>query len=120
VLFRSRHDYLLKALKRVNINLEPIYCGGQDPLYQKREQWQSGANFFTIAPGQIIGYGMNSFTFEELAKAGLPRVEAKDVLSGKVDLSKMEKFAIAMKGNELTRGGGGCRCMTMPILRDEL
>ncbi len=115
----SRHDYLLEALKKVDINLEPIYCGGQESLYQKREQWQSGANFFTIAPGKVIGYGMNFYTFEELEKAGIPRIEARDVLEGLVDLSTLDKYAIAMKGNELTRGGGGCRCMTMPILRDE-
>lgn len=114
----SKHDYLLEALKEVNIKLEPIYCGGHERLYQHREQWQSGANFFTIAPGKIIGYGMNHYTYEELAKAGLPRVEADDVIAGKVDLSKMDKYAIAMRGNELTRGGGGCRCMTMPFLRD--
>jgi len=115
----SRHDYLLKALKKVNINLEPVYCGGQDTLYQQREQWQSGANFFTIAPGKIIGYGMNYYTFEELEKVGIPRIEARDVIAGLVDLSTLDKYAIAMKGNELTRGGGGCRCMTMPILREK-
>jgi arginine deiminase len=115
----SRHDYLLEALKKVNINLEPIYCGGQNALYQEREQWQSGANFFTIAPGKIIGYGMNFYTYEELEKAGIPRIEARDVLEGRVDLSTLDKYAIAMKGNELTRGGGGCRCMTMPIVREE-
>ncbi len=115
----KRHDYLLDALKKVGIKLEPIHCGGHVPLYQQREQWQSGANFFTIAPGKIIGYGMNVHTYEELAKAGIPRVEADDIISGKVDLQKLDKYAVAMKGNELTRGGGGCRCMTMPILREK-
>jgi len=114
----KRYDYLLEALKTVDIELEPIYCGGHDPLYQKREQWQSGANFLTIAPGKIIGYGMNYNTFEELEKAGIPRIEAEDVISGKTDLLKLNKYAIAMKGSELTRGGGGCRCMTMPVLRE--
>lgn len=115
----TKHDYLLKALRKVNISLEPIYCGGHDSLYQQREQWQSGANFFSIAPGKIIGYGMNYYTYEELEKAGIPRIEASDVLEGRVNLSTLNKYAIAMKGNELTRGGGGCRCMTMPILREE-
>ncbi|RMH64846.1 MAG: arginine deiminase [Calditrichaeota bacterium] len=113
----SRHDYLLEALKEVDIHLEPVYCGGTDPLYQQREQWQSGANFFTIAPGKIIGYGMNYYTYEELARAGIPRIEARDVLDGTVNLDDYDKYAIAMAGNELTRGGGGCRCMTMPIVR---
>lgn len=115
----QRHDYLLEALNAVDIKLEPVYCGGKNPLNQRREQWQSGANFFTIAPGKIIGYGMNFHTYEELQKAGIPRIEADDVLNGKVDLNQLDKYAVAMRGNELTRGGGGCRCMTMPILRDE-
>ncbi|MCB0281529.1 MAG: arginine deiminase [Calditrichae bacterium] len=114
----KRHDYLLEALKTVDIKLNPVYCGGQNPLTQQREQWQSGANFFTIGPGKIIGYGMNYHTYEELGKAGIPRVEADDVLNGKVDLKKLDKYAVAMRGNELTRGGGGCRCMTLPVLRD--
>ncbi len=114
----DRFSYLLQALKTVDMNLEPILCGGEKELHQKREQWQSGANFFTIGPGKIIGYGMNVYTYHELAKAGLPRVEATDVITGKVDLNTMDKYAVAISGNELTRGGGGCRCMTMPILRD--
>lgn len=114
----ERFPYLLEALKTVDIKLQPILCGGQNELYQKREQWQSGANFFTIGPGKIVGYGMNVFTYEELSKAGLPRVEASDVINGIVDLKKMDKYAVAISGNELTRGGGGCRCMTMPILRE--
>ena len=114
----ERYPYLLKALQTVGINLEPVLCGGREELHQKREQWQSGANFFTIGPGKIIGYGMNVYTYEELEKAGLPRIEAKDVIKGKLDLNKMEKYAVAISGNELTRGGGGCRCMTMPILRE--
>ncbi len=114
----QRFPYLLQALKKVDIKLEPINCGGQNELYQHREQWQSGANFFTIAPGKIIGYGMNTFTYEELAKTGIPRIEAEDVLKGDVDLNILDKYAVAISGNELTRGGGGCRCMTMPISRE--
>ncbi len=114
----KRYPYLLDALRRVNINLEPINCGGDSERHQKREQWQSGANFFTVGPGKIIGYGMNINTYDVLAKAGLPRIEAKDVLKNNVDLKKLDKYAVAISGNELTRGGGGCRCMTMPVLRE--
>ncbi len=114
----TNYPYLLHALREVNINLEPILCGGEEELHQRREQWQSGANFFTIGPGKLIGYGMNRYTYQQLAKAGIPRVEAGDVINGSVDLNKMEKYAVALSGHELTRGGGGCRCMTMPILRE--
>ncbi len=114
----KQYPYLLEALKEVDLHLDPILCGGPTELYQRREQWQSGANFFTVAPGKIIGYGMNTFTYEELTKAGIPRIEASEVLSGSIDLNTLEKYAVAISGNELTRGGGGCRCMTMPILRE--
>ncbi len=62
---------------------------------------------------------MNYYTFDELEKAGIPRIEAPDVINGKIKLDELDKYAIAMKGNELTRGGGGCRCMTMPVLREK-
>ena len=114
----KQYPYLLDALKKVDIHLNPVLCGGPTELYQRREQWQSGANFFTVAPGKIIGYGMNTHTYNELIKAGIPRIEASDVLSGKIDLNGLDKYAVAISGNELTRGGGGCRCMTMPILRE--
>jgi arginine deiminase len=114
----KRYPYLLDALKQVDINLEPIKCGGDSELHQKREQWQSGANFFTIAPGKMIGYGMNEHTFAELKKVGIPIVEAEDVINGKINLDNYDKYAIAISGNELTRGGGGARCMTMPVLRE--
>jgi arginine deiminase len=114
----KRLPYLLEALRRVNIHLEPVNCGGENELYQKREQWQSGANYFTMGPGKIIGYGMNENTFKALTAAGIPRIEANDVINGKVDLNRLNKYAVAISGGELTRGGGGCRCMTMPILRD--
>jgi len=114
------HDYLLKALEKVDIKLEPVFCGGNDKMHQEREQWQSGANFFTIAPGKVMGYGMNALTFEALSRAGLPRLEAEDIIDGRIDLEDFDSYAIAISGTELTRGGGGCRCMTMPVLREDL
>lgn len=112
---------IIKGLKSIGIELTPVICGGKERLRQDREQWMCGANYFTIAPGKAIGYGRNTRTFEELCKvANMPRIEAIDILSGKIDLSKYDRYAIAISGAELSRGGGGARCMTMPILRDEV
>ena len=108
---------LLPALKRVGIDLEVIPCGGTDFIHQEREQWTSGANFFTIAPGKIIGYGRNRRTFEELYKHGFEIVRFSDVLSKNVDLHALDRFAVSIEGAELSRGGGGCRCMTLPVKR---
>jgi arginine deiminase len=111
---------LLTALKRVGIDLEPIPCGGEDPVRQEREQWTSGANFFTFAPGKIIGYGRNKRTFEELDKRGFTIIRFSELYSGSVDLSHVGCCAVSIEGAELSRGGGGCRCMTLPVLRDDV
>ena len=113
----SRPD-LLTALAELGVRLEPIPCGGQNPLYQEREQWTSGANFFAIAPGKIIGYERNPATFAELERHGYPTIQARDVMAGRVDLADYPRCAIMMPGAELSRGGGGCRCMTLPVWRE--
>ncbi|MBE0646009.1 MAG: arginine deiminase [Bacteroidetes bacterium] len=109
---------LLSALAQVGLDLEPIPCGGTDQVHQEREQWTSGANFFTIAPGQIIGYGRNKRTFDELGKRGFRLVRFEDLREGNVELGENESYAISIEGAELSRGGGGCRCMTLPVLRE--
>ncbi len=112
---------IIEGLKSVGIELIPVLCGGTDRLRQEREQWMCGANYFTIAPGKAIGYGRNLKTFDQLEKvANMPRIEARDILSGKVDISKMDRYAIAISGAELSRGGGGARCMTLPIQRENV
>jgi arginine deiminase len=112
-------DNLLTALAGLGMDLEPLYCGGRtDSWVQEREQWHSGANFFALAPGQVVGYGRNSRTIDELSGAGYEVVSAADVIAGRADLDRMGKCVITVDGSELARGGGGCRCMTMPIGRE--
>lgn len=113
-------DGLLEGLRNIGIKLNPVICGGSDPINQKREQWLSGTNFFAFAPGKIIGYACNYNTFKELEKAGFSIVHVNDVLSDKVDLNSIEKVAVGIEGAELARGGGGVRCMTMPVKRKPL
>lgn len=109
---------LLKALKKLGMDLEPIQCGGSKDIWtQEREQWHSGANFFAIAPGQIIGYERNVNTVEELNKHGFEVIKAEDFINGETELPKNKKCIITIAGSELARGGGGARCMTMPFRR---
>ena len=109
---------LLVGLKNIGIHLEPIFCGGKNKINQEREQWMCGANFFALAPGKVMGYARSANTFDEIEKiAKIPRIESSDVLSGKVDIKKYDRYAIAFRGAELSRGGGGARCMTLPVLR---
>ncbi|MDF1576630.1 MAG: arginine deiminase family protein [Bacteroidales bacterium] len=111
-------ENLVKALKKLGMDLKPSYCGGQkDTVTQEREQWHSGANFFAIGPGKIIGYNRNVHTLENLNQSGYEIIGAKDVLNGKTDLSTRKKYVLTIDGAELSRGGGGVRCMTMPFKR---
>ncbi|MBN2694271.1 arginine deiminase [bacterium] len=118
VIFHEEENILI-ALKKLGIDLEPISCGGFDPWTQEREQWHSGANFFSMGPGKIIGYGRNIYTLEALSQFNFEIIKAKDVISDKVNLSTYSRYVVIIEGAELSRGGGGCRCMSMPIRRDE-
>ena len=113
----NEYSGLPKALRLFGLELNFINCGGDNPFAQEREQWTSGANFFTFAPGHIIGYKHNKATLEALNQAGFDIIDANDIISGQVIMPK-GKAAVAMDGSELSRGGGGCRCMTMPVHRD--
>ncbi len=108
---------ILPALKDQGLDLQPISCGGDDPFYQEREQWNSGANFFALGPGHIIGYRHNIHTVDALHKGGFEIIEAEDIIAGKQQLTPDQPAVVVMDGAELSRGGGGCRCMTMPLNR---
>jgi len=114
----SEEKNILDVLAKLGIDMEPIYCGGKaDQWTQEREQWHSGANFFALAPGKIIGYDRNSYTLEELNNHGYQIIGAEEVIEGNVRLSELDKCVVTVEGSELSRGGGGARCMTMPVRR---
>lgn len=108
---------ILEALAKLGMNLEPVFCGNGDDYFGPREQWHSGANFFAFAPGKVLGYARNYNTMEALSQNGFEVLKAADVASGKVNVDNYKRCVVAFEGNELSRGGGGARCMTMPLVR---
>lgn len=109
------------ALKKLGIYMKPVSCGGKtDSWVQEREQWHSGANFFAFAPGKVIGYERNSHTIEELNYSGFEVLKATDIIDGKVNVDDYKKCVVLIAGSELARGGGGARCMTMPVRRGQV
>ena len=110
---------IVDGLRLLGWEIEPVICGGADSWMQLREQWHSGANFFALGDGQVMGYRRNTHTIDALDRAGFDVLDAEDIVSGKVVMDSSRKFVAAFPGSELPRAGGGARCMTMPIWRDQ-
>lgn len=91
-------DTLRKVLKIPTIRL--IESGGGDPVTAAREQWNDSTNTLAIAPGVVVTYSRNEFSNEVLRQNGIEVLE--------------------IEGSELVRGRGGPRCMSMPLVREEI
>ena len=110
---------LFTALREVDLPLEPVFCGGANRTLQEREQWSSGCNFVCLRPGLVLGYSRNERTCDELRReAGYRVVNALAILTGQDEVAEAENAVIVFDGSELVRGGGGPRCMTMPVSRE--
>lgn len=115
------HSDLFALLRELELPLTPIRCGGDDPAAQEREQWASGCNFVAVRPGVVLGYARNEATLREMEReGGYAIVDAIDFLTGDDPLEEDTRAVISFDASELVRGGGGGRCMTLPVLRDEL
>lgn len=116
----KEYSNILEAFKSQGIDYDPIFNGGSDLWNQEREQWHSGSNFFSFGENHIIGYRRNRNTIEALHKAGFEVLKAEDVTAGTVDPFNYKKAVVTFAASELPRGGGGARCMTCPISREEV
>ncbi len=90
-------EILKEILKLDHVDLLP--CGGGDIIAASREQWNDGSNTLCISPGKIITYERNEVTNEYLRSKGLTVLEIPSC--------------------ELSRGRGGPRCMSMPLVRED-
>ena len=75
-----------------------LQCGGGDQIAAQREQWNDGSNALCLRPGTVIAYDRNYVTNELMEEEG---VQVLRIPSG-----------------ELSRGRGGPRCMSMPLIRE--
>nr|WP_255216555.1 arginine deiminase family protein [Pseudenhygromyxa sp. WMMC2535] len=118
---RSVLDVLREA---VGPEVELVPCGGEDPLHQEREQWTDGANALCLAPGKFILYSRNVKTIEALAKLGFAEVRVSTVQEPEHRRELVregmarERTVFGFSGSELSRGRGGGRCLTMPLVRE--
>ena len=76
-----------------------IKCGGDDRIAAEREQWNDGSNTLCIAPGVVVVYERNTVTNALLKEMGVK--------------------CLSIPSAELSRGRGGPRCMSMPLVRED-
>ena len=97
IIIYSKEEILEKYLGR-KITLIP--CAGGERISSEREQWNDGTNTLCIAPGVVVVYDRNNMTNNILREHGIKVLE--------------------MPSAELSRGRGGPRCMSMPLIREEI
>jgi len=95
-------EYSIKRLFSYHLKrkITLIPCGGDNEVASDREQWGDGANALCISPGVVVVYERNQITNQLLRAEGIT--------------------TLMIPSSELSRGRGGPRCMSMPLVRDDI
>ena len=94
----SLEEVLASHLKLDSVTL--IQCGDKDRIASEREQWNDGSNTLCIEPGKVVVYDRNYVTNQILRDNGV--------------------IVLEMASSELSRGRGGPRCLSMPLVRETI
>ena len=86
-----------RALDVPELRLIPT---GGDVFEAEREQWNDANNVLAIEPGVVVTYERNVNTVRNMEEAGIK--------------------VLTIPGEDLGRGRGGARCMSCPMLRDDI
>ncbi len=77
-----------------------VVTTGEDEVLADREQWDDGNNTLALRPGTVVAYERNADTNRRLEEAGVE--------------------VLPISSHELPRGRGGPRCMSCPVVRDDV
>jgi arginine deiminase len=97
------YDSNLESLLESIIGKLPVMipvAGSFSQLAVDVETHFDATNFLVIKPGLVVGYGRNYHTIEALRKAGVE--------------------VLTFDGDQLSLGMGSSRCMSMPLVRDDI
>ncbi len=99
-LSTAKLETVLEKIVGRKVRMIPI--GGKDANQMDIdiETHFDGTNYLVISPGVVVGYDRNRKTEEALKKAGIK--------------------VLSFNGNQLSLGMGSSRCMSMPLLREDI
>ena len=92
--------FLEAAAEAMKLDRLKVIDTGLDPVTAEREQWDDGNNTLAVAPRLCVAYERNIETNAQLEASGIE--------------------VIRISGSELGTGRGGPRCMSCPVLRDDI
>ena len=100
----KRESSLFGAIKKVlkldSIRIIKVGGDESEAVAFSEQRAGSGGNTFNLEPGKVCIWDRNVATMKALEKGGI------DV--------------VAVEADELVKGGGGPRCSTMPLWRDDI